>query len=113
MLSLFSRTAASRAPSMFVLPAFRNATRRTLLTTAVRFEPASKTKTKATTTKKAPAKKTPAKSATKAIAKKSPKAAAPKKEKVKKAKKPKPEKRMCTPTLQHIATGFAPSTLAI
>ncbi|TFK47322.1 hypothetical protein OE88DRAFT_1666040 [Heliocybe sulcata] len=110
MLSVFSRMVAPKASSMLALTALKYPTRRTLITTAIRLQPAAaatKAKTaKTTATKKAPAKstvtKSKAKTATKAtnaqktakptktkktVAKPT-KAAAPKKKKVV-AKKPK------------------------
>ncbi|TFK47296.1 hypothetical protein OE88DRAFT_1811126 [Heliocybe sulcata] len=97
MLSVFSRIAVPKASSMFALTALKYPTRRTLITTVIRLQPAAgatKAKTaKTTATKKAPAKSTATKSKAKTATKaaKTTKAAAPKKKKVV-AKKPKVEK---------------------
>ncbi|TFK47323.1 hypothetical protein OE88DRAFT_1666041 [Heliocybe sulcata] len=99
MLSVFSRMVAPKASTMLALAALKYPTRRTLITTAIRLQPAAgatKAKTaKTTATKRAPAKSTVTKSKAKTAAKatkakktaKPTKAAAPKKKKV--AKKPK------------------------
>ncbi|TFK47295.1 hypothetical protein OE88DRAFT_1705939 [Heliocybe sulcata] len=83
MLSVFSRMAARKAPSMLAPTALKYPTRRTLITTAIRLQPAARKTAKATATKEAPAKptatKAKAKTATKATQAKSAKTTTTKK----------------------------------